>query len=95
MAENLDQFEFIPGVKNAREYGEYMIRESEHFEYDPNLEPYYDYEKYGADHTAWHGGSFNEFGYVAYLGTLSLDELMMEDPAEAEQAEGMQMGGMA
>ena len=95
LAENLDQFEFVPGVKNDREYGEYMIRQSEQFEYDPNLEPYYDYEKYGADHTAWHGGSFSEYGYVAYLGSLSLDELMMEDPAEAEQAEGMQMGGMA
>ena len=75
-----------------------MIQESGHFEYDENLEPYYDFEKYGADHIAWQAGEFNEVGYVSYHGTLSLDELMMEDPAELEREYqkdmGMQMGGM-
>lgn len=98
LAENLDQFEFVPGIKTAEDYGKYMIRSSGHFEYDENLEPYYDFEKYGADHIAWQAGEFNEVGYVSYHGTLSLDELMMEDPAELEREYqkdmGMQMGGM-
>ena len=37
-------------------------------------------------------GEFNELGYVCYTGTMTLDELMLEDPAEQEQ--GQTMGGM-
>lgn len=38
---------------------------------------------------------FTNRGYIAYQGTLSLEELMMEDPIEAHEAEyGLQMGGM-
>lgn len=93
LAENLDQFDFIPGVKTAAEYGRWMIEQSGHFEYDPNLDEYYDFEKYGNDHIVRQEGQFSELGYVSYHGTLSFDELMMEDPAE--QSQGMQMGGMA
>ena len=38
LAENLDQFEFVPEVRTPAEYGRYMIQESGHFAYDPNLE---------------------------------------------------------
>jgi len=92
LAENLDQFELVPGIKTAEDYGKYMIQTSGHFDYDENLEPYYDYEKYGADHIAWQEGEFNEMGYVSYHGTLSLDELMMEDPAEQEREYQNDMG---
>ena len=42
-------------------------------------------------------GAFSTLGYVSYHGMLSLDELMMEDPAEHEQApqQELQMGGMS
>ena len=46
LAENLDQFEFSPGTHTPAEYGKYMIQESGHFDYDPNLDEFYDYEKY-------------------------------------------------
>lgn len=40
-------------------------------------------------------GEFNRFGYISYHGTLSLDELMMEDPAEEyQQEQGLQIGGI-
>ena len=93
LAENLEQFEFVPDIKTPEEYGRHMIEESGHFEYDPNLDEYYDFEKYGKNRIARQEGQFNAEGYVSYHGTLSLDELMMEDPAE--QSQGMQMGGMA
>ena len=32
------------------EYGRYMIQKSGHFEYDPNLDEFYDYERYGLQH---------------------------------------------
>ena len=96
LAENLDQFEFAPGAHTPAEYGRYMIQESGHFEYDENLEEFYDYEKYGIQRMEQESGMFTDRGYVSYHGTMSLEELMMEDPAEAYQEEqGFQMGGMA
>ena len=41
LAESLEFFEFAPNVRNAEEYGKYMIQESGHFEFDENLEQYY------------------------------------------------------
>ena len=94
LAENLDQFDFVPNVKTPAEYGRWMIGQSGRFDYDPELEAYYDFEKYGNDHIAWQEGSFTAHGYVSYQGTMSIDELMMEDPSDPEQETGMQMGGM-
>ena len=96
LAENLDQFEFAPGAHTPAEYGRYMIQESGHFEYDENLEGFYDYEKYGIQRMEQESGMFTDRGYVSYHGTMSLEELMMEGPAEAYQEEqDFQMGGMA
>ena len=96
LAENLDQFEFAPGVHTPAEYGKYMIQESGHFEYDQNLDEFYDYEKYGLQRMELVSGQFTDRGYISYHGTMSLDELMMEDPAQAHQQEQtFQMGGMS
>lgn len=95
LAENLKDFEFAPGVKNSEDYGRYMIQKSGEYQFDPNLEPWYDYRKYGDDHIAWHEGQFTEDGYVAYCGTLSMDELKMELPEIQREDSGMEMGGMA
>lgn len=95
LAENLDQFDFAPGAHTPAEYGRYMIQESGHFEYDSNLEEFYDYEKYGLQRMEQESGIFTDRGYVSYHGTMSLEELMMEDPAEGyRQEQGFQMGGM-
>lgn len=95
LAENLDQFEFAPGAHTPAESGRFMIQESGHFEYDENLEGFYDYEKYGLQRMEQESGMFTDRGYVSYHGTMSLEELMMEDPAESfREEQGLQMGGM-
>lgn len=91
LAENLDLFDFIPGVQNAEEYGRYMIQESGRFEYDPNLEAFYNYAGYAEQRMKEQTGEFTLNGYVSYHGTMSLDELIMEDPA----AQAMKMGGLS
>ena len=91
LAENLDLFDFIPGVQNAEEYGRYMIQESGRFEYDPNLEAFYDYAGYAEQRMKEQCGEFTLNGYVSYHGTMSIDELIMEDPA----AQSMKMGGLS
>lgn len=68
-----------------------MIQESGHFDYDTNLDEYYDYARYGRERMDSEQGFFGDGGYVAYHGTLSIDELMMDDSA---QEQGMEMGGM-
>lgn len=76
LAENLELFEFIPNVSTPEEYGRYMIEQSGHFEYDPNLEGFYDFEGYARQRMSWEHGRFVEGGYISYQGFQSLDEVM-------------------
>lgn len=91
LAENLELFDFIPKVKTPAEYGRYMIEESGHFEYDPNLEDFYDFEGYARQRMRQEQGQFVEGGYVSYQGLQSLDEVMAGSPTLDED---FQMGGM-
>ena len=95
LVQNLDQFDFVPYVQTPEEYGRYMIQESGRFEFDENLDSFYNYKQYGEQQLQLEDGQFNEYGYVAYHGTMSLEELMTEDPTEKYQREqGHQMGGL-
>lgn len=91
LAENLDLFDFVPGVASPEAYAKFMIKESGHYEYDENLDAFYDYRRYGELRVAEEQGQFSDLGYVCYKGAMTLDELMMEEPVEQGQA----MGGMA
>ena len=87
LAENLDQFDFAPNVHTPEELGKYMIQQSGHYEYDENLEDFYNYGDYGVSRMLRENGVFVDRGYVAYHGTLTLDKLMQDDPAENYQQE--------
>ena len=89
LAENLDLFDFVPDAKTPEDYGRYMIQESGHFEYDENLEQYYDYAGYGEQRVAGELGKFSDYGYITYKGFVSMEELMA-----GIQSERFQMGGM-
>lgn len=87
LAENLDQFDFAPNARTPEELGKYMIQQSGHYEYDENLEDFYNYGDYGVSRMLREDGVFADHGYVSYHGTLTLDELMRDDPAECYQQE--------
>ena len=93
LAENLDQFDFAPGVHTPEEYGRYMIQKSGHFEYDENLDEFYNLRRlWRPERMLQEDGVFVDRGYVSYHGTLTLDELMRDDPAERyQQEQEMQM----
>ena len=96
LAENLDQFDFAPGVHTPEELGKYMIQQSGHYEYDENLEEFYNYGDYGVKRILQDDGVFVDRGYVSYHGTLTLEELMRDDPAESyQQEQDVRMEGMA
>ena len=96
LAENLDQFDFAPDVHTPEEYGLYMIQRSGHYEYDENLDEFYNYGDYGVQRMLQEDGVFTDRGYVAYNGTLTLEELMRDDPAEScRQEQETHTEGMA
>ncbi len=89
LAENLDLFDFAPGAHTPAEYGKYMIQQPGRFEYDENLDEFYDYEKYGLQRMNEENGMFTGRGYIAYKGDISLAEIM-----DGSQTSRMEMGGM-
>ena len=89
LAENLDLFDFAPGAHSPAEYGKYMIQQSGHFDYDENLDAFYDYERYGMERMNEEGGMFTDRGYIAYKGYYSMEEVM-----NGSQSSHMEMGGM-
>ena len=94
IAKNLELFDFVPGVRDAEEYGKYMIQESGQFDYDPNLDNFYNYSQYGWDRINQEQGRFNKLGYIAYKGEMTMEELLHGDPVEQMDQQMDGMGGM-
>ena len=90
LAENLDLFDFAPGTHTPEEYGRYMIQQSGRFEYDENLDAFYDYEKYGTERMNEEDGMFTDRGYIAYKGYYNMEEVM-----NGSQSSRMEMGGLS
>ena len=90
LAESLDLFDFAPGAHSPAEYGKYMIRQSGHFDYDENLDAFYDYEKYGTERMNAEDGMFTNRGYIAYKGYYNMEEVM-----NGSQSSHMEMGGLS
>ena len=89
LAENLDLFDFAPGTHTPEEYGKYMIQQSGHFDYDANLDDFYDYEGYAQQRMNDEDGMFTDRGYIAYKGYFSIEEIM-----DGGQGDSMEMGGI-
>lgn len=89
LAENLELFEFIPDIKTPEEYGRYMLQKSGRFEFDDNLEDFYDFEGYARQRMSQEQGRFVEEGYISYRGAMRLEKLLTDS-----QEQGFQMGGM-
>ena len=89
LVENLDLFDFAPDTHTPEEYGKYMIQQSGRFEYDENLDEFYDYEGYAMQRMNEEDGMFTDRGYIAYKGYTSLAEIM-----DDSQSRCMEMGDM-
>ena len=70
-------------------YHPQCFRQSGHFDYDENLDAFYDYEKYGTERMNEEDGMFTDRGYIAYKGYISMEEVM-----NGSQSSHMEMGGM-
>ena len=67
-----------------------QIQQSGRFEYDENLDGFYDYEKYGTERMNEEDGMFTDRGYVAYKGYYSMEEVM-----NGSQSSRMVLGGLS
>ena len=90
LAKNLDLFDFAPSAHTPEEYGKYMIQKSGRFDYDENLDAFYDYEKYGTERMNAEDRMFTDRGYIAYKGYTSMEEVM-----NGSQSSRMVMGGLS
>ena len=90
LTENLDLFDFAPSASTPEEYGKYMIQQSGRFDYDENLDAFYDYEKYGTERMNEEDGMFTDRGYIAYKGYTSMEEVM-----NGSQSSHLEMGGLS
>ena len=90
LAENLDLFDFAPDAHSPAEYGKYMIQQSGHYEFNENLDEFYDYEGYAQQRINDEDGMFTDRGYIAYKGYFSLEEIM-----DGSQSSHTEMVGMA
>ena len=90
LAESLDLFDFAPSASTPEEYGKYMIQKSGRFDYDENLDAFYDYEKYGTERMNAEDGMFTDRGYVAYKGFFRMEEVM-----NGSQSSRIEMGGLS
>jgi hypothetical protein len=71
-----------------------MITESGHFEYDKDLNGFYDFEGYGKQRLGDEHGEFTSSGYICYNGEDQLETVFEEQAGFHKQGAGMTMGGM-
>ncbi len=87
LADHLGCFQFAPKVGTAEELGEFLIKESNEYSFDPVLEDYYDYGRFGEDIMEEQNGMFLDAGYIGVCSDRELWEIL-------EPNEEQQMGGM-
>lgn len=69
LAEHYYEFELFDRIRDAEQYGRYMICDSGRFEYDSILEGYIDFKSYGQKRINYEGGVFTDKGYLIYHGS--------------------------
>ena len=86
ICKNLDSFSYVSGIDNCRDLGDYLIAESGDYNYDADLDNYYNYEAFGEDYLGEQAGRFTEHGYVGINDWETVQHYLSSD--------AMEMGGM-
>lgn len=92
LMDSLHEFEYLPNISTAEEYGRYMICDSGHFEYDENLEEYIDFEGYGNQRISRENGTFTNTGYLIYHGyNMDLSDMLTSLGLEISQEQTQEL----
>ncbi|MCY1714631.1 antirestriction protein ArdA [Caproiciproducens galactitolivorans] len=84
LAQNLDCYEYYPGICDEDDLGRYMIDEMGSLEVSEYLENYIDYEAYGRDVSLEDGGTFTENGYIVNTGDSFIEQYNGRDDLPEE-----------
>ena len=87
LAKNLNCFTFIKGASNYKEVGEFVTRNNEDFNVNPNVAKFFDYEAFGEHIGEIYYGEFVDSGFIYNDSDTSLLDILYQD-------EPMTMGGM-
>ena len=68
LTQNLDCYNYFPGVQNEEYLGYYLIDELNLLDIPDNISPYFDYKAYGRDVAIEDGGIFTDTGFVVLGG---------------------------
>lgn len=94
LAASLEDFDLVPGVRDAQSYGKYMIQESGKYRYDPDLECYYNYEALGEFLMTHEAGQITSQGYLkCEEGSAFLDLFIQESLTPTQEHNSADMGG--
>jgi len=64
LIQNLDCYDYAPGISDHEELGQYLINVLEREDIPSAIEPYFDYRAYGEDFAINKGGMFTDTGFV-------------------------------
>lgn len=87
LAQHIDCFTFIEGVRSYDDVGEYVTDHHEGYSLNPNLVGYFDYEAFGERFADLNEGRFVCEGFIYNNSDMSLREILSQNNT-------MQMGGM-
>jgi len=87
LAKNLNCFTFIKGASNYVEVGEFVTRNNEDFNVNPNVAKFFDYEAFGEHIAEEYYGKFVDSGFIYNDSDTSLLDILYQD-------EPMTMGEM-
>ena len=68
LTQNMDCYDFHPGVDNEEMLGRLYVEGMESLEVPDNIKPYFDFEAYGRDISINENGHFAPGGYVVKEG---------------------------
>lgn len=90
LAKKVDHFIHIPIVEGEAELAYYWIEQNKEYQLNKELEPYFDYAKYGAKlHSELNGKFLTDGGYIFLEGNQRIEDFM-----QMNESEDMTMGGM-
>lgn len=85
LAKNLNCFTFIKGASNYKEVGEFVTRNNEDFNVNPNVAKFFDYEAFGEHIGEIYYGEFVAYstnpneGYLSEKGVMALRSSFAKD----------------
>ena len=68
LTQNLDCYEYYPGVNDDEDLGYYLVDEMGMLDIPDHIQPYFDYEAYGRDISINESGTFAENGFIVLGG---------------------------